>query len=110
MGLEPAFFLMVADEHRGGYELLIELEAGALDTGALAASIDEQIGLMNLEYRSKRASGRLNPLTVTRLRPGSAESHKAAYLRAGQRESQFKPVILQYRRDLRWRADEYVAS
>lgn len=109
LGLEPAFFLLVADEQRSGYELLIET-AGAVDRERLAAAVDHQLGQMNLEYRSKRASGRLGPVAVTRLEPGSAEAHKAAYLRAGQRESQFKPVILQYRRDLRWAPEGYIAS
>jgi hypothetical protein len=109
LGLEPAFFLLVADEQRGGYELLIET-AEAIDREQLAAAVDQQLGQMNLEYRSKRASGRLKPVAVTRLKPGSGEAHKAAYLRAGQRESQFKPVILQYRRDLRWAEEGYIAS
>lgn len=109
LGLEPAFFLLVADEQRGGYELLIET-AEAIDRERLAAAVDQQLGRMNLEYHSKRASGRLRPVAVTPLGPGSAEAHKAAYLRAGQRESQFKPVILQYRRDLRWAPEGYIAS
>jgi hypothetical protein len=29
---------------------------------------------------------------------------------AGQREAQFKPVVLQYRRELRWACEEFVAS
>jgi hypothetical protein len=110
LGLEPAFFLVLADEQRGGYELLIEVAADVVDRERLAAAVDEQLGLMNVEYHAKRASGRLAPLVATRLKAGSADAHKTAYLLAGQRESQFKPVILQYRRDLRWAAEEYAAS
>ena len=109
LGLEPAFFLLVADEQRNGYELLIEL-ADTVDVETLAAVVDEQLGVMNVEYHAKRASGRLLRLNVIRLKPGAAEAHKAAHLRAGQRESQFKPVILQYRKDLRWQPDGYAAS
>jgi hypothetical protein len=107
LGVEATFFLVIADEVRGGYELMLETEDTRVDGARLAAAVDGQLGLINIEYHSKRASGRLQPLTVTRLRPGSSEAHKAAYLRSGQREAQFKPVILQYRRDLRWTADQY---
>jgi hypothetical protein len=110
LGIDVTFFLVVADEVRGGYELLFETDDPRVDGMRLAAAVDEQLGRMNVEYHAKRASGRLHPLTVTRLRPGSADAHKAAYLRAGQREAQFKPVILQYRRDLRWTADDYALS
>lgn len=131
VGVMPAFFLVAADEATNGYELLIEVEGrapfyeegsapfhgegraplyGAPDWTALAAAVDERLGQINLEYHSKRASGRLRPLAVRPLRAGASEAHKAAYLRAGQRESQFKPVILQYRRDLRWQPDEYVVG
>jgi hypothetical protein len=110
LALEPAFFLMVANEQRGGYELFIEVESTTVNRQALADGVDRQLGLINLEYEAKRASGRLNPLTVTFLRRGAAEAHKASCLRAGQREAQFKPVILQYAKDLRWQADEYAVS
>ena len=52
-----------------------------------------------MEYDSKRASGRLEELEVVQLKPGAGEAYKLHYLAAGQRESQFKPVILQYQKD-----------
>ena len=102
VGAEPGFFLMVADEHRMCYELLIELPTTTVDLQTLGREVDAQLGRLNTEYHSKRASGRLGPLVVTPLRPGSADAYKAAHLRDGRRDAQFKPTILQYRRDLRW--------
>jgi hypothetical protein len=107
LGLEPAFFLVVADEGRGGYDLLVELAVDGVEIAALATAVDRQLSQINLEYHAKRDSGRLGPVSVVRLRPGSADAHRAACLRAGQREAQFKPVILQYRKELRWQPEEY---
>jgi hypothetical protein len=118
-GAEPCFFLVVADEHRMGYELFVELSTGPpeggpcippIDLQAFGASVDEHLGRINAEYHSKRASGRLAPVVVTVLSAGSADAYKAAHLRSGVRESQFKPKILQYRRDLRWQPVVQTAS
>jgi hypothetical protein len=108
LGVEPAFFLVVANEQHHGYELLIEVDGAGINRCALAAAVDRHLEDANIEYHAKRASGRLKPLTVMLLRPGAAEAHKAAYVQAGQRESQFKPTVLQYGKDLRWQADEYM--
>ena len=66
----------------------------------MAADVDQRLGELNVEYHSKRASGRLAPLTIALLRQGAGEAYKTACVRAGQREGQFKPAVLQYRRDL----------
>jgi hypothetical protein len=111
VGLEPpTFFLMVADEERNRYELLIETSGGDAHAASLADAVDQHLSQINLEYHAKRDSGRLGPVAVTRLAAGSADAHRAAHVRAGQREAQFKPVILQYRKDLRWTPAEYVLS
>jgi hypothetical protein len=108
LGFDPAFFLMVANEQHNGYELLIEVDGAGLDRLAIAAAVDRHLEEGNIEYHAKRASGRLKPLTVIFLRRGAAEAHKTACVLAGQREAQFKPTVLQYGKDLRWQADEYV--
>ncbi len=61
--------------------------------------VDRRLGELNIEYHGKRASGRLGPLDVVWLKPGAGEAYKMACVRAGQREGQFKPVVLQYRKD-----------
>ena len=40
--------------------------------------------------------------------PMSAEAYKAACVRAGQREGQYKPAVLQYRRGLKIAIDDYI--
>jgi hypothetical protein len=72
--------------------------------------VDRGLGELNLEYHGKRQSGRLGGVTVARLQSGTADAYKAACVRAGQRESQFKPAVLQYRRDLSMAFDDYVMA
>lgn len=101
-GLATAFFLAVAEEQTPGYRLFVETDAALLSVDEFARHVDRRLGELNIEYHGKRASGRLQPLTLTPLKPGAAEAYKAAHVRAGQREGQFKPVVLQYRNDLTW--------
>lgn len=105
-GLTPAFFQMLADETQSRYRLMIEVDQ--LPPADFAADVDVRLGELNVEYQAKRASQRLGPPTVSRLRPGSWEAYKAACLARGQREGQFKPSILQYERDLVWPVEDHV--
>jgi hypothetical protein len=99
--LAAPFFMLVADEERTAYNLFLEDDTPARPARAeLAAAIDQRLGELNIEYHSKRASGRLSPPTLTWLRAGAGEAYKAACVRAGQREGQFKPTVLQYKRQL----------
>jgi hypothetical protein len=100
-GFVPGFFILVADQEAASYNLLLEVDCGTPSSIQEAAvDIDRCLGELNVEYQSKRASGRLAPLTISLLREGAGEAYKAACVRAGQREGQFKPAVLQYRKDL----------
>jgi len=110
-GLAPGFFLLVADEEAAAYRVFIDGGNGNLpDTKTLAAAIDERLGELNVEYQGKRRSGRLGPLSLRWLSQGAFEAYKAACVRNGQREGQFKPTVLQYARDLVLSLDEHVRS
>jgi hypothetical protein len=108
-GFAPTFCLLVADDQLSSYSLLLESdEVGPASAARLAADVDHRLGELNLEYHSKRASGRLHALTVALLKRGAGEAYKTACVRAGQREGQFKPAVLRYRRDLAWSFEPYV--
>jgi len=110
-GFASAFFMMIADEQASGYRLFVEAgDATPPDAQTVAAHIDCRLGELNIEYRGKRASGRLKRLELMWLKPGAGEAHKRACVRDGQREGQFKPVVLQYRKDLRFSFDDHVIS
>jgi hypothetical protein len=113
-GLASRFFLLVADEATSEYRLFIELDNDARevrpDAEGIAAAVDGRLGELNIEYHAKRESGRLGPLTVAWLKRGTGEAYKAACVRAGQREGQFKPPALQYRKDVALPVDQYVVQ
>jgi hypothetical protein len=101
-GVVPSFFLMVADEQAMAYTLYVETARHApIDRAVFAAAVEAALGARNLEYHAKRGSGRLRPLDVRWFAPGAGEACKAASVRAGQREGQYKPTVLQYEKDLR---------
>jgi GH3 auxin-responsive promoter len=109
-GFASRFFMLVADEQAAAYRLFVEPGAAVEGDGrTIADRIDHRLGELNIEYHGKRTSGRLKPLELLWLRSGTAEAYKMACVRAGQREGQYKPIALQYRKDLRFPFDEYVA-
>jgi hypothetical protein len=95
------FFIMLGDAKTLEYTLYLECsEPEGLD-------IDRHLGLLNIEYRSKRDSGRLKPLQTRFLRPGSGDTYKQYCLDQGQREGQFKTAVLQNREDCDFNFDEF---
>jgi hypothetical protein len=108
-GFVPSFFLLVAEEQLSSYNLFLESDhAAAAPATQVAADVDHRLGELNVEYHGKRASGRLAPLTLAWLRQGAGEAYKSACVRAGQREGQFKPAVLQYRKELIVSFEPYV--
>ena len=106
-GVMVPFWVLVADEHASTYRLYAQSVDGATASAdAMSRAVDERLASLNLEYQGKRASGRLAPLSVQWLREGTADAYKASAVRAGQREGQFKPAVLQYRKDLAFRFDD----
>jgi len=107
-GFASSFFMMVADEQASAYRLFVEPgDTAHPDAVTVAAQIDCLLGELNIEYHGKRESGRLKPLDVVWLKPGAGEAYKMACVRAGQREGQFKPDVLLYRKDLRFSFEDY---
>jgi hypothetical protein len=94
------FFLMLADTPAAAYRLY--LEGPFHDSGylaRLARSVDDTLARLNVEYRSKRASGRLHPLVAHELRPGTGDAYRSHCVAAGQRDAQFKAMLLQRAED-----------
>ena len=58
--------------------------------------IEDELRKRNIEYNDKRASGRLNPLTVERFLKGAGQAIKDNCLAKGVRETQYKPPVLAY--------------
>jgi hypothetical protein len=108
IGLVSSFFLMIADEEACAYRLFIEAEnTVSTDIASISTMVDYRLSELNIEYLAKRESGRLAALTVTWLSRGSMEAYKATCVLKGQREGQFKPTILHYRKELRFAIENH---
>jgi hypothetical protein len=95
-GFRAIFHLVLADVEQQIYRVFLEadqIQAGAEKT---AEYVDGLLSMSNSEYRAKRESGRLYPLTVTFLKPGTGEMYRAHCIKSGQKDGQFKMVTLQY--------------
>jgi len=76
------------------YELRLEARDG-LDAGALAEALDRELAGLNVEYASKRRSGRLGPIRPVLLRPGTLEQAETENIRRrGGRSEQYKHQYL----------------
>lgn len=88
------FYVMVADSGAARYCAYVEGDSEPHAIVALATALDAKLAALNIEYASKRASGRLRPLRIVALRSGTSRAYREHCVRKGQRESQFKVLTL----------------
>ena len=86
--LGSPFTLRLVLDDRPWYELAVE--TAGLDPSTLASLLDEQLGLHNVEYASKRRSGRLAPVRVRFLPAGSYALLRRRAVASGTPEGQYK--------------------
>ena len=93
------FFLMLADTPMASYRLYLEGPFGRGEVARLARSVDDTLARLNVEYRAKRASGRLHPVVAQELRAGTGDAYRSYCVGNGQRDAQFKVMPLQRAED-----------
>ena len=64
--------------------------------------MDKALAKLNVEYAEKRASKRLNSFVLKYLPAGTFANIKKNAVEAGQKEGQFKMVMLQYKDQFKW--------
>ena len=101
------FYVMVADPMTMQYTLYLEHPPMDFFMGY---KLEQHLGRMNVEYQAKRESGRLQPLQVVYLQPGTGEAYRIHCLQEGQRDTQFKVVRLQYAKDCSFDFSDYVTA
>ncbi len=94
-GIDPDFFVMLADEENSVYLLCMELSE-AHEGNRLVSHVDTKLQQLNVEYQSKRKSGRLGLLKLLQLPDGAGLQYRRERVEAGQRDAQFKYLHLQY--------------
>lgn len=90
------FFVMLADVAESRYTLCIE---GMGAVKEMASLLDARLAEINIEFKAKRESGRLQPTRILPLRPGAGDAFRQHCVSRGQRETQFKLLRLQYVHD-----------
>lgn len=113
LGLQSSFYMTFANEDESRYQLYFEPKSSSLKRAIekkleFSRTVEDQLQAVNVEYQVKRKSGRLSTIEVLILAPGTFEEYKKFCLRQGQRESQFKIVALQYRKDQSFSFDHHV--
>ncbi len=113
LGMTTSFFIALADADASQYRLYVEHDqASGQQTGSpaarLAELVDDALGELNIEYGSKRASGRLGPILGFDLGDGTAEAYRADRVDAGQRDAQFKVMHVQNLAECEFDFDAYV--
>ena len=97
-GSAPRFLMMLADEQGQHYRLYVEPDtAPGLSAAQLGTQVDARLQALNIEYASKRESGRLGSVVAHWLAPGTEEAWRRDAVARGQREGQLKTIALGYR-------------
>lgn len=106
MGRTSRFVMMLADEAARCYRLHVEADDEP-KTGCaqLAAAVETELMVLNIEYRAKRESERLGPMQAAWLAADTGDAYKQFCVKRGQREGQFKIVALAYRKDFEFDLD-----
>jgi len=108
IGRAPRFVMMLADEDARLYRLYIEPDAKASTAATeLGRAVDMKLRELNVEYAAKRESERLGPIHAVWLAPETGDAFKQICVKQGQREGQFKPVALAYRKGFAFDLDAH---
>jgi hypothetical protein len=94
--IQVNFYHCHADLDNNQYLLFAEFESGYSEQehAEFAQAFEHNLQNLNVEYKTKRASLRLQPAALHRLSFGALEKFKRARIASGIREAQFKTVPL----------------
>lgn len=103
MHWKAIYYQVLADVNDSRYIGYIEWqEEPSQDQEHLSAIMDEALIKLNVEYAEKRASKRLNSFVLKYLPAGTFANIKRQAVEAGQKEGQFKMVMLQNKDQFKW--------
>ncbi len=102
-GVKVGHFKAEACIKEARYAFKVELEGGGGggdgELNRLLSSLDKSLGALNLEYASKRKSGRLKPPVLLEMKPGWYDRSKSTALRDTKRVFQAKTILLSERKE-----------
>ncbi len=106
VGIEFNFFTILANPEDLFYELFLESEK--IHKADLSSMIDKELKKINVEYKAKRDSGRLNPIRLNYIKNGTGENFKKYCIKNGQRDSQFKFNHIMYTSECSFNFSNYI--
>jgi sterol desaturase/sphingolipid hydroxylase (fatty acid hydroxylase superfamily) len=103
MQWKAMYYQVLADVNNSRYIGYIEWHNEPKESqDELSVIMDDALARLNVEYAEKRASKRLNPFVLKYLPQGTFANIKKQAVEAGQKEGQFKMVMLQYKDKFKW--------
>ncbi|NIP39474.1 MAG: hypothetical protein GWM89_10575 [Candidatus Dadabacteria bacterium] len=105
-GLDFNFFTLIANPSEQFYELFLESER--IHRIDLSSMVDEELKIINVEYKNKRDSSRLKPIKLNYIKNGTGETFKKHCIKNGQRDSQFKFNHLMYTDQCNFNFNDYI--
>jgi len=93
----PQFYILLANLKNSSYDLYLEpTKEEQISIQLLSQELDTKLQEINIEYKNKRESLRLKPLSVKLLETGTHIKFRNFYFNQGMRDAQFKPMHLAY--------------
>ena len=96
LNIDIPFYIALTDIKNSCYRLYIEF---SINIDTYPQMLDNKLQNLNTEYASKRANGRLKQIIIHPVKDGTGNKYKKYLLDKGQRESQFKYLLLQHEND-----------
>lgn len=109
-GITVDFFIALASEPSSQYRLYLETDASPEDVETFAELVDRSLQASNIEYRSKRSSGRLGPIVGLTVKRGTGWCYRADRVADGQRDAQFKYLHVQYHHQCPFPFDDHLTA
>lgn len=107
--LNMIYVQVLADVEACVYTCYLELSGSTDAPIDLAKELDDLLRLSNPEYNDKRSSNRLKGIEVKVLKTGSYEAIKSAAINKGQKDGQYKTILLQYKEQFPYNIEALVS-
>jgi len=102
------FFILLGNEQAQCYKLFLDAEYA--NAPRVSEVLESALCELNVEFKSKRDSERLNPTKVIFVEKNTYEAYKNHCIDNGQREGQFKYLVLQNQKECNFDFSQHVVE
>jgi len=108
LNVKMTFVQVVGDDEKFQYIMYAEFNESNIDSKQMSLELDRLLCNQNTEYLEKRKSNRLHQIQIMKLKAGTHDFVKDISVRNGQREGQYKPVLLRMKTELTYDLNDFV--